>query len=206
MSTQYPHDEFDEVPADGPQGVHRKPKSPWKTVLPFLLVLLIVPLLAWGATALIKGAEKEEIVVAEPEASQSEEIPQSDTELVPPLPEEGPTGMPDDPNEVVEEEIVEEVAPAEEIYYDAAVVVLNASGIAGLAGTNADILINAGFVNAWAGNADSSATPVNTVYYENASYQATAAKIGELLGITELVENASAVGSSQVAVLLRTEP
>ncbi len=203
MSTEYPHDEFDDASSDGPQGVHRKPKSPWKTVLPFLLVLLIVPLLAWGATALIRGGEKEQIVVVDEEVSQSEEVPQSEAEAIAPLPEEGPTGLPEDSDSSTEE-VVEE-APAAEVYYDAAIVVLNASGIAGLAGTNTDILIQAGFVNAWAGNADSSATPENTVYYQSQDYYATAAKVGELLGIANLVENADAVGSSAIAVLLRTQ-
>lgn len=205
MSTDYPRDEFDDVPSDGPQGVHRKPKSPWKTVLPFLLVLLVVPLLAWGATELIRGAEKDKVVVVEDEVTQSEDEPQSQAEAIAPLPEEGPTGLPDDEEAPVVEAPVEE-APAAEIHYDAAVVVLNASGISGLAGTNTDTLIEAGFVNAWAGNADSSSTPENTVYYQSPDYYATAVKVGELLGIGNLVENADAVGSSQIAVLLRTQP
>ncbi len=204
MASQYEPDEFDQIAPGGPQGVHRKKHSPWRNVLPFLAVLLIVPLLAWGATAIIKGRGPEEVVVVEVAQSQVDE-PQSEAAPIEPLDEDGPTGVPDDLDG--EEQAPEEVTPeAPAADLNAAIIVLNASGTDGLAGANAEVLSDAGFTNTTAGNADSSATTVNTVYYADASLLPTAQRVGELLGISELSENASAVGDYQIAVLLRTVP
>ena len=57
MEYEYPADEFDE-PNDSvlPAGVHRRPLPAWRNWLPLLLIVVIVPALAWGALALFKVA------------------------------------------------------------------------------------------------------------------------------------------------------
>ncbi|MCR6493415.1 hypothetical protein [Cellulomonas sp. P24] len=45
----YPADEFDAVDAHaGPRGVHRRARSVWTRVWPFLLVIVLFPAIAWG--------------------------------------------------------------------------------------------------------------------------------------------------------------
>lgn len=204
MSDQYPTDEFDDLPDDGPIGVHRKPRSPWQTVLPFLVVLLVVPLLAWGATALIKGRDitVEVPPVAEQSGSQSEQSGAAVTPVAP-LPEEGPSAAPDDPNEAKDPEV--EQQPTETpANMAASIAVLNASGIEGLAGQDQARLAEAGFTGAWADNAADSGWAQNTVYYRDASLQPTAAKVGEVLGIPTVLEDAAITGELDVIVVLAT--
>ena len=50
----YPEDEFDQIGRDLPAGVHRASKSTFSKVLPFLIVLIVMPLLAWGVVGLVK--------------------------------------------------------------------------------------------------------------------------------------------------------
>ena len=53
---QFPDDEFDAADADGPApvGVHRAQVPAWRSWIPLLVVLIVVPLVAWGAVALLK--------------------------------------------------------------------------------------------------------------------------------------------------------
>ena len=46
--SEYPRDEFDELAASGPTGAHRAVRPRWRTYLPFLIILIVAPLLAWG--------------------------------------------------------------------------------------------------------------------------------------------------------------
>lgn len=208
MSEQYPHDEFDDLPEDAPIGVHRKPRSPWQTVLPFLVVLLVVPLLAWGATVLVKGNSSADAddTQSDTVAAPVEKEPQSQAVPVPPVETDGPTGAPEDPNETEEPATEEPAEPEIPVDLQANIAVLNASGIEGLAGSVAGQLVDAGFINAWAGNAAESQTMENTVFYRDASMLTTAQRVGEITGIGNLVENAAATGESGIAVLLRTQP
>lgn len=206
MSAQYPYDEFDDLSDDAPVGVHRKPQSPWQTVLPFLLVLLIVPLLAWGATELIKGRGTSVEVPPVAEQSVQEKSSQS-SDPIAPLPDEGPTGAPDDPTEAEksEEEKTPEEQPAEAAAnMGASIAVLNASGIEGFAAQKQAVLAEAGFTNAWADNAADTGWAQNTVYYRDASLQPTAAKIAEVLGIPTVLEDAAITGELDVIVILAT--
>ena len=207
MSEQHPRDEFDDVPDDGPVGVHRKPRSPWQSVLPFLIVLIVVPLLAWGVTAIVKGKPSNE--AAPPAQSQGEvEVEQSAPAPVPPAEEEGPTGLPEDLSDEGADpepggEPAVEPAPVD---FAASVAVLNASGINGLAGSVTTVLQDAGFANAWAGNSSDAVTTSNTVYYRDASLRSTAEAVGNAIGVATLVENAEAVGDGPITVLLKAQP
>ncbi len=213
MSSQYPEDEFDYLPEDSPVGVHRKPRSAWHAVLPFLVALVVVPLLAWAATALIRSrVSDEELIVAPP--SQSEVIDeQSGEQSAPPPadlePDDTPTAAPEDPLDPGGEDTGTDNPPSTdtpvaEIQYGFEIAVLNASGIEGHAGRTAGTLNEAGFTNTWTGNAENSATQVNTVFYPNAELRPTAEKIGQLLGIENLVEDSVASGENSIAVLLRS--
>ena len=214
VSGQYPEDEFDSIPEGGPVGIHRKPRSPWRAVLPFFIVLLLVPLLAWGITALVRNRASDEGFVFVEEEQSTEQVQSEPEELVVEEdgneeviieddPEAGPTAAPDDP--LSTEGTVSE-QPAEitgEVFYDTSIAVLNASGIAGLAGQNTQQLLDAGFVNAWSGNSADTGTPENTVYYTNSDLAATAQQVAQVLGISAIVEDSAVTGGTGIVVLLR---
>ncbi|WP_099332314.1 LytR C-terminal domain-containing protein [Actinomyces minihominis] len=211
MSNTYPSDDFDNIPQGAPAGVHRRVRSPWAPVIPFLLVLVLVPLLAWGVASLIQSnVPKSQIESAlgqssstESEVAQSsggEEATQSGT---PELPETGlPSAAPDDPNEVEEEVVVEE--PGAEVVTDFAhpVAVLNGTGIAGYAGEIAGSVMNVGFTNVIADNAVSFPSDVNTVFYPSADLKATAEAVAAAAGIDTVVEEAFADAPDSIVVYL----
>ena len=53
VTSQYPKDEFDRAGEDMPQGMHLQQPSRWKSVWPFLAVLVIVPAAAWGISHIL---------------------------------------------------------------------------------------------------------------------------------------------------------
>ena len=82
-----------------PVGSHRRPPSKWRPVLPFLIILAVVPLLAWGFSALLQRGGTGEAEIAQsavtPQVSQSEDIVIVEEE---PVDESGqPSAAPDDP-------------------------------------------------------------------------------------------------------------
>lgn len=205
MSETYPTDDFDQLPDGGPVGVHRKQRNPWAPVLPFLIVLLVVPLLAWGVATLIQRNVPEEEVVEV--IGQSEQVVQSDGETTETeeqvevvIPDSDvPTAAPDDPSA---EQTPSPTPPTGAVNYDAEVWVLNGSGIPGHAGEVADAVIGAGFANASAGNADGWLADQNTVFYSDASMLSTAQAVAAAAGISAVVENSDVAPSGTLVVFL----
>lgn len=204
MSETYPKDEFDDLPDDTPVGVHRKPRSPWQPVIPFLIVLLVVPLLAWGIASLInRGPSDVAIVETEQSVEQSPAAEAEDGEggeTI--LPESNlPTAAPDDPN-AKPSLSGSGVGDTTDVNFDVTVSVLNATGITGYAGTIRDELVAAGFVNAYADNAGQTSTATSTVFYSGPALQATAQAVATATGIGNVVEDPAATGNSDIVVLL----
>src|SRR5659263_756232 len=52
--TEYPEDEFDVAAKQrGPKGVHRQAEATLRRLAPYLIVLVVAPLLAWGIISLL---------------------------------------------------------------------------------------------------------------------------------------------------------
>lgn len=204
MSTEryeYPEDEFDAAGRErGPRGSHRRPRPLWRTLLPFLVVIIAAPLLAWGAVSVLSGGDgaPQAQDTAGPPAPQTQ-APEEDTEAPseepaePETTEAGPT----------EEETTEEQEPAADVAYDSSISVLNGAGVSGLAGSVVEDLTAEGFTNAAAGNYAAGSPQATTLYYNNASLASTAQAIGAALGITNLVESAQATTAVDIAIVLR---
>lgn len=203
----YDEDEFDVLGADRtPQGVHRAPVSRWRQLLPVLLVIVIVPVLAWVGVSALSGEfdrapEPTPTVATDPttpeetdgeEGDEGEESPgEEETEAEPePEPTEEPTEDPVDLNQ------------------DVTIVLLNGSGIAGIAGRTAEFLNNEGWPNTTAGDYGFAQPTASTVYYNRAEIAEEAAFIAELFGVSEVVESASAATTDLVLVIRQdfTEP
>ncbi|WP_413451402.1 LytR C-terminal domain-containing protein [Georgenia phoenicis] len=197
--SEYPEDEFDVAGRDrGPQGVHREPRSLLRALAPFLAVIVLVPLLAWGAVSLLAGGDGED-TQAEPAPAPVESATG---------PAESPTGgeptgeapTTPAPEETTPEETTE---PEEEVVLTASVSVLNGAGINGLAGRLAGELAAAGFTTVGAADYTAGSPAETTLYYRNAELAATAREIGEILGIDNRVEAPSATQNVEIAVVLR---
>lgn len=95
-------------------------------------------------------------------------------------------------------------ATAEPVHREAAVTVLNGSGIKGLAGKSADSLTAQGYTAVTAGNISGTKPAANVVRYADPLFETTARDIASVLGIAT-VEAGDASGAN-VAVLLVTAP
>lgn len=192
----YPADEFEQPGPDTPVGVHRKPPSRWRPVIPFLVILLMVPILAWGFTSLLQRRDGGEVPVtaaqsAPAETAQSEPKPVEDASTQ-------PSAAPVDPTP--EEQPEQPEAPV--VNLDMAVLVLNQTDISGYAGQVADAVSAGGFTNVVAENTSDWITQVNTVFYSSDEEQATAAQVAEAAGISEVVLNPDATTAGTITVLL----
>jgi hypothetical protein len=198
--SRYPEDEFDIAARNrGPKGVHRQAENTFRRLLPFLVVIVAAPLLAWGVLSLLNQDADDD---GGPVASASPSASPAATETSPatePTATAEPTTEP-----------TESAAPsptptedAEPVAFGAPVAVLNGAGVAGIAGRTADRLTAAGFTAVTAGDYANAQPTATTIFYNNAELAATAQTIGAELGIDLLVELASATDS--LVVVLRPD-
>ncbi|GAA4414680.1 LytR C-terminal domain-containing protein [Georgenia halophila] len=192
---EYPEDEFDVAGRErSPQGVHRGARPLWRALLPVLAVIVLAPLLAWGAIELLGRAEEE----PPPSAETTEQTTGGEETTAEPTGEETTT-----PEQKTTEETPEDETTAANIDYDTTITVLNGAGVAGLAGETAQQLNAEGFTDTVAEDYGFAQPAVTTLYYENPELQATAEEVASILGISNVVESAEATVS--IAVVLRSD-
>lgn len=205
--SQYPEDEFDLAAKNrGPKGVHRPAESRFRRILPFLIVIVAAPLVAWGVMTLITNNDD-----TAPTANETTQSPQETEEPTEDPtgdegadPEEEPTEPPSDEDAVETDEPQEPEEteePEAEVDFAAGVSVLNGSGITGLAGRAAEQLT--GFTDVFVGNYQSPQPTVSTVFYQTEELRATAEHIADILGIANVTDLASA--SNEIVVTLRSD-
>ena len=203
--SQYPEDEFDVAGRErAPQGTHRAPRNPWRALLPYALVIVLVPLLAWGAVGLLGGSGSGNGDGGDGGDAQETETtaPPTAEETTEPADEE-PTDS-EEATEVEESESPDEGLPAD-VITTTSISVLNGAGITGIAAEAAAQLTDAGFTAVVAADYGASAPEATTLYYRNADLAPTAEAIGDLLGIGTLVELASATQNVEIAIVLRAD-
>ncbi len=189
----FPDDEFDLAgPHRSPQSVHRTPRPRWRTLLPFVVALLLAPALAYAGVSYLagqgsSGGTGSGLTAAptdQPETTPTPEVTQTPDEAEPvaePTPEPTPeeTGIP----------------------RDVRVILLNGTARSGLAGSAAARLQADGFTATTLGNANSRVPAKSTVYYNNAALAESAQQVATVLGIGPIMELSSATTS--IAVVLR---
>ncbi|MEN0130566.1 MAG: LytR C-terminal domain-containing protein [Brevundimonas sp.] len=195
----YPDDEFDAPTGpDVPRGVHRAPISAWSRWWPFVVVIIVVPALAY---ALVTWASRDNTTTdsGTPEASAS--APQaSGTPTTSAEPSTTPSEAPSDTPTQTEEATPTESPASVEL--DTPVVVYNAAGISGLAASTVTKLEGAGFTAAKADNFSGAKPGQSTVYYASEDLEPTAALVGETIGVDALELSASDAGDGISAVLI----
>ncbi|MCK6212473.1 LytR C-terminal domain-containing protein [Georgenia sp. EYE_87] len=212
MSTpheDYPEDEFDVAGRDRtPQGVHRGPRPLLRTLLPILAVIVLAPLLAWGAISLLGGSGEPGPSAATTAAQDTAAPTAGATDgTTGEAPAEGTTEGAEPTSEApteeapTEEETTEE--PAGQVEYGTAIAVLNGAGVNGLAGEVVGTLASEGFTGGVADDYTSGAPATTTLYYNNPELQATAEEVARVLGIGNVVESSSA--TQAIAIVLRSD-
>ena len=177
---EYPEDEFDSPADDGPDpiGVHREPVPAWRSWLPLLAVLIIVPLLAWGAVSLLgsRSASPTETTTTAAAASATPTATASATLA-------GDADM------------------------TTGVTVHNGTSTSGLGTRTGEKLTNAGFtaVTVSQGMYSLAEPTTTTVYYASPDDQSTAQAVAQALGVTEVVESATEAQSNPIVVVLRDD-
>ena len=195
---QYPPDEFDAPPdPDAPRGVHRAPRSAWSRWWPFLAVIVIVPLVAWGAVTLLaqRGQLPDLPGGLGPSSSEEPSTPPSDAAGGTPT-DAGPTSEPP-------AEATTPAAPTADL--SVAVDVLNGAKINGLAKKVADQLTAAGFTAVTAGNTTSTTPAASTVFYGSADQAATAQLVASTIKVDAVVLSPTDAPSG-ITVVLRSDP
>ena len=206
MEYEYPADEFDE-PNDSvlPAGVHRRPLPAWRNWLPLLLIVVIVPALAWGALALFKVAGGTNSSVATSIATKmasnkttakakatasASAAPKSNATVITtqaPAPTPTPT-------------------PTQSIDYTVGITVHNGTDTAGLAARAGSSLEGAGFTSVTVSpGVYSQETPTDsTVYYASEDKEAVAKAVAKELGISNVELSAEQASSNPIVVVLRS--
>ena len=190
----YPADEFDAVAPDVPVGVHRAPRTAWSRWWPYLVVLLVVPVLASGAvTCLLRPGDRRGGGDAGPGPQAEQPAPED------PAAEDPATDGAEAPPET------EEPAPSPEPVLSTSVRVLNGARVSGLAGRVADELEGAGFTDVTPDNATGSLPSESTVYVASEELRPTAELVASTTGVTA-VEVDPAQASGGIVVVLVTDP
>lgn len=183
-----------------PVGMHRPQASRWKNVWPFLVILVIVPLLAWGASTFLMNRQSGTVVStpqSAPAARSAQSAQSSQSARSEQTAQSEQSARP-----VAEPEPAPQAEPEGQVDFSASIAVLNGTGTAGLAAERAGVLNGAGFAQTFAANADGWTTEVSTVFYEDPAFAATAKEVAKALGIAN-VEQASGIGGTNIAVVLK---
>ena len=193
---EYPEDEFDELGKDAPGGVHREKPSQWKSVLPFLVVLVLAPLLAWGAATFYAGQRDTTPTTSTTTAAvstQTTTAAEQPTQAATSEASATPTSTEDSADSTVDPDFTK-----------AQVMVLNGTEVNGLAAEAADRLKGIGFLNMDTDNADGWLGDKSIVYFR-AGHDKAAKEVAKELKIDAQQENTDAVGDKDVIVVLRDD-
>ncbi|MDO5672519.1 MAG: LytR C-terminal domain-containing protein [Actinomycetaceae bacterium] len=202
---QYQEDEFDVAGDRLPKGAHREQQPWWQGILPFVVVLVVAPLLAWAIFLLIghdRGTPPEtapsstETTVNETPSENTGEKTEEPVETEAPATQE-PTQAPDN----TEGAGPDEATPSGSVNTGAKVAVLNASGITGLAAEVANKVKSGGFTQVEASNFQGTKPGVNTIYFAP-GFKDTAMKIQQVTQI-DMVKEQTGLGSDISVVLIK---
>lgn len=193
----YDEDEFDALGADRvPVGVHRRPVPWWRHAMPFVVVLILAPVLAFGVVQLWSqeaGPSSDPTPTAEAGTSGdgTGEEPTDETT------DEGDDATTDE-SESPEDE---ETTPEDDLERDLGVWVLNGSATVGLAGEVAAQLDEGDWTNVETSDYSYELPTESAIFYTTADMADEAEAIGEELGISALYEDPEAASNGVVIVL-----
>ena len=206
----YPEDEFDVGDDDGPVpvGVHRAQVPRWRSWVPLLAIIVIVPALAWGAVTLfLNGKRIWETFSGSSDAVSSSQPAQG-----------GQAGgnknadkNADSANNkagAASAKPSASASPSGNVDFTTRVTVSNGTNTEGLAKGASEKLTNGGFtaVEVIPGIYENAEPAKSTVYFSSPEARTAAQEIGKRLGISNVVEGtAENTQDAPIAVILRDD-
>lgn len=205
----YPPDEFDEIADSGriPHGVHRAAKSGFRRLLPYLLVVLIAPTVAFAAVSLYFNSPDAPTTANPPAASSANPSDDPSAAVVDPTPSPTDTASVAPTEDPTVEPTAPETSepPAPTANFAAKVGVFNGAGVNGLAAKAQTALKTAGFTDVTAATYSGGSKPtVSTVSYKTEADAVTAQTVADSLKITTEIKLDATI-KDDVQVLLRKD-
>ena len=195
----YPEDEFDVGDDDGPVpvGVHRAQVPRWRSWVPLLAIIIIVPALAWGAVTLFLnssgGSGSSDAVSSSQPAQGGQAAGKKD---------EGKK------NAAASAKPSASASASGNVDFNTKVMVSNGTYTDGLAKGASEKLTNGGFtaVEVIPGIYENAEPAQSTVYFSSPEARPAAEEAGKRLGISNVVEGtAENTQGAPVAVILRDD-
>ena len=198
----YPEDEFDVGDDDGPVpvGVHRAQVPRWRSWVPLLAIIVIVPALAWGAVTLFlngSGGSGSSDAVSSSQPAQGGQA--------------GGNKNADSANNKAGAASAKPSASASasgNVDFTTRVTVSNGTNTEGLAKGASEKLTNGGFtaVEVIPGIYENAEPAQSTVYFSSPQARPAAEEVGKRLGISNVVEGtAENTQGASIAVILRDD-
>lgn len=198
----YPEDEFDVGDDDGPVpvGVHRAQVPRWRSWVPLLAIIVIVPALAWGAVTLFlngSGGSGSSDAVSSSQPAQGGQA--------------GGNKNADSANNkagAASAKPSASASPSGNVDFTTRVTVANGTNTEGLAKGASEKLTNGGFtaVEVIPGIYENAEPAKSTVYFSTPEARSAAEEIGKRLGISNVVEGtAENTQDAPIAVILRDD-
>ena len=195
----YPEDEFDVGDDDGPVpvGVHRAQVPRWRSWVPLLAIIIIVPALAWGAVTLFLngsgGSGSSDAVSSSQPAQGGQAAGKKDEGKKDAAASAKPSAS---------------ASASGNVDFNTKVMVSNGTYTGGLAKGASEKLTNGGFtaVEVIAGVYENAEPTTSTVYFSSPEARPAAEEIGKRLGISNVVEGtADNTQGAPIAVILRDD-
>ena len=202
----YPEDEFDVGDDDGPVpvGVHRAQVPRWRSWVPLLAIIVIVPALAWGAVTLFlngSGGSGSSDAVSSSQPAQGGQAGGN----------KNADKNADSANNkagAASAKPSASASPSGNVDFTTRVTVANGTNTDGLAKGDSEKLTNGGFtaVEVIPGIYENAEPAKSTVYFSSPEARTAAQEIGKRLGISNVVEGtAENTQDAPIAVILRDD-
>ena len=202
----YPEDEFDVGDDDGPVpvGVHRAQVPRWRSWVPLLAIIVIVPALAWGAVTLFlngSGGSGSSDAVSSSQPAQGGQAGGN----------KNADKNADSANNkagAASAKPSASASPSGNVDFTTRVTVSNGTNTEGLAKGASEKLTNGGFtaVEVIPGIYEGEEPAKSTVYFSSPEARTAAEEIGKRLGISNVVEGtAENTQDAPIAVILRDD-
>ena len=202
----YPEDEFDVGDDDGPVpvGVHRAQVPRWRSWVPLLAIIIIVPALAWGAVTLFlngSGGSGSSDAVSSSQPAQGGQAGGN----------KNADKNADSANNkagAASAKPSASASPSGNVDFTTRVTVANGTNTDGLAKGASEKLTNGGFtaVEVIPGIYENAEPAQSTVYFSSPQARPAAEEVGKRLGISNVVEGtAENTQGASIAVILRDD-
>ena len=202
----YPEDEFDVGDDDGPVpvGVHRAQVPRWRSWVPLLAIIVIVPALAWGAVTLFlngSGGSGSSDAVSSSQPAQGGQAGGN----------KNADKNADSANNkagAASAKPSASASPSGNVDFTTRVTVANGTNTDGLAKGASEKLTNGGFtaVEVIPGIYENAEPAQSTVYFSSPQARPAAEEVGKRLGISNVVEGTTEnTQGASIAVILRDD-